>query len=234
MTRAKTTRFFAALFPILMLALPTATADPFWISYEADDYPEDVGWTRIWGDDWGGEQGNVLRSLRESVLTLNTTEGELLHDVNRYDQIMNLQPGEAFSAAWRVKVEPESDPDNNVGMFVAGDYGFGYTQILHGPDSIRLEPGGLVVPVEPGLYHEYTFTTFDFETYILTVDHLYDYTGSFNDMTTHWSYLAFGDVAWGTGSISHWDYVRFGIVPEPATLLLLLLAALTKAPRHRA
>ena len=63
-----------------LLGTQVAGATPFWIAYEGDDYPENQGWERVYGDEHGPNSGGAIRSLADGIFTEDS-----LHDDQIFD-----------------------------------------------------------------------------------------------------------------------------------------------------
>jgi hypothetical protein len=57
---------------VLALGASLAAAEPYWVSWEGDDWPENQGWTRVWGN-WDGlyEGPGAYRTLDSGILTFD-------------------------------------------------------------------------------------------------------------------------------------------------------------------
>ena len=79
----------------LALALTaSAAAEPYWITYEGNDYPENVGWERVWGNWDGPYQGDgAVRTLEDGVLTLDTLYDDGVVDFYKIERPGAIDPG---------------------------------------------------------------------------------------------------------------------------------------------
>jgi hypothetical protein len=198
-----------------------ALAEQYWIAYEGDDFPENVGWDRHWGVHVPPGDPNSVpeRSIDDGVFVLDTTCDIWLYDYYEIDRAIDPPPGELFVAEWRVTVETQlvwwdacvviarDDPP--------GDLGF-----LFGPDTLFVEETDETYEIGPGA-HAYRFESWDMDEYLLYVDGALIHEGAFQTPSGLQSFVAFGNAVAGGSSISRWDYVRFGVVPEPSAFLLL-------------
>ncbi len=211
---------------LLLLLGPLVARADYWISYEANDWPENEGWDRwVYG-------GGAQRSLVDGTLVLDGRASIDIADIYRMDIPAPPGGGQAFTAQWRLRVSDLTgydDPAVRVSWEPQGAVVLAYTET--GIYSV-LE-GAWIAGFEPGVFHEYVFVTPDTSTYSLYIDGQLVYAGSFvgpwNESVVQW-----GDGVLGASSLSEWDYVRFG-VPEPATGLLLgsaVLAANTLRTRR--
>ena len=210
---------------VLLLATSGVRADEYWIAYEGNDFPENQGGRRIWGNQQGLFQGpGATRTLNNGVLTIDSLFDTSVFDF--YDRQMNGQldpdPAELFVMQWRLKVDQVIGfTDPTVGMFsderrvVAFD--FDENTLFSGFES------GVSIPIEPGVFHEYGLRSWDMLTYELFIDRQLVREGVFVDVVSE-SFVGWGDGVQGAASLSEWDYFRFGVVPEPGGALLFALA----------
>jgi hypothetical protein len=135
--------------------------------------------------------------------------------------------GERFVMEWRLRVDAPSDPWDT-GVLIARDSSPGYVYFNFAPDRVRVDTDGTELPIEPGMFHEYRFESTDMETFDFYIDGGLAHQGQFETFTLLQSTAGFGDDVQGLGSLSEWDYVDFGVVPEPASAILLSLVALAR------
>jgi len=211
---------------LLVAIVPsTVLAEPYWIAYEGNEYPEDVGWRRTYGDENGPYAGGAQRSLAGGVFTLDSMRHDQIVDFYRIERLINPGMGEVFRAEWRVHVDPVSDADD-AGVLIARDSPPGFISFKNGPDSLLIKPGNVVIPLAPGVFHSFLVESSNMETFDLSVDGAPTYSGLFKTNSLLESYVVFGDGVQGARSLTRWDYVRFGVVPEPAALPLLLVCTI--------
>ena len=212
-------------------ALPApATATPYWVAYEGNDFPENEGWTRVVDG-----IGPAERTLNDGVLTIDGLADRQIDDYYRMERSIDPEPGEEFVMEWRLRVDeivghPLALYDPGVAVFSDDDW---TVSLLFGVDFIRSFHENVVIPMQPGVFHEFKFRSSDMRNYKLYVDGALVHDGSFWEPTFESSKVAWGDVARGSASISNWDYFRVGVVPEPATIWLVLVG-LTAALVFRA
>lgn len=209
---------------LLGVAAGAAWAEPYWIAYEANDFPEEAGWHRHCGNEYGPYVGGAERSLAAGVFTLNSLRHSQIFDYYDIHRQLGPAPGELFVAEWRVLVDPASDPQD-AGFLIARDSPPGHVSFENGPQGLRIKPGNVVIPLAPGRFHSFAVYSTDMETFDLLIDGEPVYSGSFNSNSLLQSYVAFGDGVQGARSLTHWDYVRFGVVPEPGAAMLMLTCA---------
>ena len=207
----------------LALTVSTASADQYWIAYEGDDYPENEGWTRNWGDWTGQYHGGAIRSLNSGVLTYDSLHDDGVFDFSYIEMPGQIDPGpgELFVMEWRLKVdEVNGIYDPGVALFsdMSRGLGFGFTEC----ELIGGFEHGLTIPIAPGLFHEYRVQSWNMLTYELYIDNVLAKQGLFTDTVTA-SYVGWGDNVQGAASIHHWDYFHFGVVPEASSILLIIL-----------
>jgi hypothetical protein len=207
----------------LLLSAPALSA-PYWVSWDASmGYPEDNGWSRNWGNWQGQYQGTgALRSLDGGTLTYDSRYDSGVFDISELHRRMDPAPGETFVLEWRILVEEDSSYMGDAGM------GFGSDSAMRLGFTIRpaeVDSGfetAVVLPITPGVFHDYRVTSADMRTYQLFIDGELRRVGSF------WQGLSQSYIAWGDGtqdfvggSLHHWDYLRFGVIPEPPALGLV-------------
>ncbi len=209
---------------LLVLAGAPGVADQFWVAYEGDDYPENVGWNRNYGDETGGPpHGGAHRSIADGVLTLDSLFNDQVYDY--YEMIPSTMPGpaEAFVAEWRVLVDSRSGTIDT-GVLIARDDPPGHVEFYLGGDGLHVNFDEAFVSLAPDTFHTFRFASADMTSYELTIDESMTYAGTLKaSLLTR--RVSFGDGVMGQASLSHWDYMRFGIVPEPRSFAAALLAA---------
>ena len=221
-----------AILPTILLSavlgtalLPAAQAEPYWISYEGNDLPENEGWTRYWGNNDGEYQGGgAVRTIEDGVLTMDSRHDEWLWDFNFIERPgqMDPGPGETFVMEWRLKVEEavgyRGDPLINVASDECRTVGYVFRE-----DQIWCYfEDYTIIPIAPGVYHNYRFVSSDMLSYDLYIDDVLVHEG------TWWQGVRDSRIGWGSDvrpatSLAQWDYVRFGVVPEPNTVFLILV-----------
>lgn len=212
------TRVLAEL-ALLSVGALSAAATPYWIAYEGDAYPEDCGWTRVYGDENGPQQGGAERSLADGILTLDGLRSDQIFDGYEIQRAIDPGPGETFVAEWRVCVDPQSDP-RDVTVVIARDSPPGYASFRLGPSALWIRGDDVTIDLAPNVFHKFSFSSLDMQQYRLVIDESVEYLSSFQSYTILTSFVAFGDGVQGQRSLASWDYFRFGAVPEPSTLLL--------------
>jgi len=208
---------------LAILSSGTGLQAGYWIGYEADDFPENVGWMRVYGDENGPQQGGAERTLEDGVLTLDGLRNDQIFDFYEIQRSIDPGPGEMFLAEWRVLVDPRSDA-RDVGVVIARDDPPGHVAFRVGPGALWIDADGVTIDLEPNVFHTFAFTSADMQEYQLVIDGAVQYGSSFDSYSILHSYVTFGDGVQGEWSLSRWDYFRFGAVPEPAPLLALLFA----------
>lgn len=194
----------------------SATANPFWVSYEGDDYPENQGWTRIIEGD-----GPANRSLADGVLTIDSLWSTQVSDFYRIDRPVNPGSGEVFVSQWRVRVNTvvgNTSYDPGLAFFSDDTWGLGFL-LGHGGLWGNFEHQ-LFIPYEPDVFHAFELRSRDMRTYELFMDGALAHVGMFWEPAVTGPYVAWGDATRGSASDADWDYFRFGVIPEPASILL--------------
>jgi hypothetical protein len=155
---------------LTLYAFPvSATAEPYWITYEGNDLPENEGWERHWGNDEGAHEGDgAIRTVEDGILTMDS-----LYDLRVYDYAchylygeLDPDPGELFVAEWRGLVDEVLGDhyDAKVGISSDDDWQLG---IACFPDHILSKFEDVEIPIEPGMFHEYRVLSWDMQTYDL-------------------------------------------------------------------
>jgi hypothetical protein len=204
----------------------SATAEPYWITYEGNDFPENEGWERVFCDPNGVVgQGGAIRTIEDGALVLDSRESTRIVDF--YDWSCPIDPGsgETFVMRWRLLVDevPSTYPyDLTVGVFSDQFSAVFFALGVNEMKSI-FEPE-LQVQYEAHVFHTFELQSLDMVSYSLWIDDELSLTGQFESVFQA-SRVSWGDGAQGASSLSHWDFLEFGVVPEPSTSYLLLLAA---------
>ncbi|MBK9127747.1 MAG: hypothetical protein IPM13_08085 [Phycisphaerales bacterium] len=219
----------AAALAVAALLLVSPARAGYWIAYEGDDFPENVGWQRIYGNAQGPGQGGTPRWIESGQLVYDSYQAYFSYDFARLDRQIDPAPGEMFVAEWRVYVESSEQFGDN-GITFARD-GQGTLGIQHRFDSIRSSREEWVLPVTPGLPHDFRIESGDMMNYALFIDGVYARSGVWDLISVNQSFVAFGDGRQSVASVSRtsWDFVRFGAIPEPVGIGMLLFALASRA-----
>lgn len=195
-----------------------AGADEYWIAYEGNDFPEIVGWERLYGD------GGADRWIEDGALVIDSTRSTGIFDFYRIAGIADPEPGELFVAEWRIRVD-EFIRFYDAELVLARDGRPGHMQVKHGLNDIIVRPIWNVIAIEPGQWHSFRIESSDMQTFRLDIDGTPRYEGPFESQSFLQSFLAFGDTTTGAASLSRWDYVRFGVIPEPASISMCFVTS---------
>ena len=226
-------RILLAAGSILTIA-SIAAGTPYWVAYEGDDFPENVGWSRGVGSSGGKPPGAYREILDGEYLLLDSRieawEGGA--DDYSFARPDSFDPGagEYFLAEWRVwsdaTVTQFNGTDSAVFIFSDRSYtaaiGLACDRVIN---SNPFDDAEQVNYISPGVMHDYVFISYDMLAYELYVDDQPAFSGSFTSDGPWEAEVGFGDVAAGLSSRSEWDYVRFGVVPEPTSVLLIIVLA---------
>lgn len=218
---------------VITIAVRAAYADPYWIAYEGDDYPENRGWERTYGD--GSTEpphGEPNRWIEDGVLMADTTLNNQLWEYYSIHGQVNPGPGELFVAEWRVMLDLTAGPFDGT-VVIARDSIPGRVGLTLLNGYLRITNEDVFIPITPGEFHEYRFQSWDMEEYELYVDGQLAHVGEFWTVTLLESFVAWGPGVQGASSMSSWDYFRFGVNPEPSALLLMLTAFACHGGRRR-
>jgi hypothetical protein len=193
----------------------TAGAEPYWVAYEGNDFPENEGWTRI------TYYGEANRRIEDGVLVIDSLHDRHIEDLVEMRRWMDPDPGELFVAEWRLMVGAGSTgPD--AGVFIARSFQPGSVILQFTPDRAWIGHDNRYFDVAPGVFHTYRFESEDMIAYNFFIDGQWVYEGHFLWPASNQSYINFGDEFNGWASISYWDYLRFGVIPEPASSMMYL------------
>ena len=197
------------------VAVAVAQASPYWVAYEGDDFPENVGWARFYAPRYP-----AVRSIDAGALVIDSSANERIYDYYAVERQINPNPGEMFVAEWRVQADVLSSPFNisDVGMVIARD-GIGIVELEFYDDRVISHADNWSLPITPGVPHCYRLTSSDMIRYTLLVDGTTPQAGVWDPNTLVESTVGWGDTTEGGGirSVSTWDYVRFGVVPETSS-----------------
>lgn len=193
----------------------TAGAEPYWIAYEGNDFPENEGWERTFCDPNGVVgQGGAIRTIEDGALVLDSLQSVMIVDFYNWSRPIDPGPGELFILRWRLKVDEVSAREDPSVVVFSDDFqavGFEFSESY----LISVFEPGVSVSFEPGVFHSFEFRSWDMTDYELWIDGLLAETGTFYDVFES-SRISWGDGVQGTASVARWDYVGFGVVPEPA------------------
>ncbi len=195
-----------------------AGADEYWIAYEGNDFPEYEGWHRI-------SYGEPQRWIEDGALVIDTLESVSWVDFYRWylNGTLDPDPAEHFIMQWRMRINEligSRDPGVGVRADTKQAVGFSFDN-----DSIwSVFEDDVEADFEPGVFHEFEFRSADMLFYELYIDGELRIEGSFW-LSLDSSRVGWGDTVQGGASQVEWDYVRFGVIPEPTTGVLFLLAA---------
>jgi len=208
-----------------------ALAEQYWIAYEGDDFPENEGWTREYGDEHGPDHGGAVRWIEDGALVTDSLYNPLVYDYQAMYRLIGLGAGELFVMRWRLRVDEVSAfYDESVGIFSDDGWGthfqFWPTRVVSNYENADIFPFTL------GEYHTFEFWSSDMRSYELRMDGEFEWTGEFSYVYTS-SEVGWGDTLQGAGSFARWDYFEFGVVPEPAGALMLSCVGLAALYRCR-
>lgn len=213
----------------MLLGATTARASPWWVTWTGDAYPETEGWTHTASDP------PAQRWLEDGKLFIDSRAALGMYD--SYGQWrpgeMTLAPGETLHVDWALRVDETSGPWHvDPGVQISFDDQYTVVFVL-GVGSIHslYEPGNWA-PFEPGVFHEFSFESSDMRTYALSVDGVPSLQGGFFESLFYSPGVGWGDTTTDR-SLAEWDWVECGVVPEPSSILsvLLLSCVLRRAKR---
>jgi hypothetical protein len=221
------------ILPVLACTLAgSARAEPYWIAYEGNDFPENEGWTRSFGDEHGPGQGGAERRIVDGVLILDSLRHHQIYDNYRLERPMDPGPGELFAAEWRLRIT-ENLNHQDAGLVFARD-DFGTLAFLYTAYEIISSREHWSLPITPYVFHTYRIESSDMIHYSLWIDGDYARDGEWDLTSWNQSFAGFGDLGrgGGAGSYTEWDYFRFGALPEPSAMTLLTAVVLVNIRRR--
>lgn len=229
-------RLLFVLVAALGVLVSAAGAEPYWIAYEGDDFPENEGWERVFSDPNGVVgQGGAIRTLENGALVLDSRESVMIVDFCNWSQPINPEPGERFVMRWRVC--PDEVSSDVPWDSVAGVFSDAYTAAAFqiGEDRIRstFEPGKEAAFL-PHVFHTFEFISLDMISYELYIDGTMQVSGMF-EPAFEASRVGWGDGIQGASSLTTWDRFEFGVIPEsrPGIAILVIAAAARRSFRNR-
>lgn len=204
-----------------------AQGEPYWIAYEGNDYPEREGWWRIWYDI------PAERRLEDGCLVMDTLGDPFIGEYYQWPPVGNLDPhpGEVFVMRWRIRIDEVSGSRFDAGIQIRADDGWA-AGFRHSEDMIRaVWVFGVEAHFQPWVFHDFEFRSGDMRNYELYIDDQLVLEGRFVELS-ECSRMSWGQSTSSAGSLTRWDYVRFGVVPEPSTWLIVLVALLCVGTRR--
>ena len=206
---------------VLMLCITTGRAEPYWVAYEGNDFPENGGWVRH------TTGPPPERWLEEGTLLVDSRVGPYTTDTYTvfFDGGLDPGPGETFLMQWKLNIH-EATPWEDPGVYVVAEdhwsvlFAFGEGYLTSTYES------NVYAEFEAGAFHEFEMRSTDMRQYTLYIDGDPVVHGMFVEGLQP-SYVGWGDVT-GGGSLTAWDYFRFGVVPEPACASLLSFALVAR------
>jgi hypothetical protein len=206
----------SACFGLLLAGTIPALPNQYWVAWEGEDFPENQGWTRHWGNWSGPYQGTgAQRTLENGTLTYDTSYDAGVYDYADMQRQIDPGPGEQFVMEWRLKVDEVTGWYADPGVAVAGDDGW-IVGLLFGENQVvSVFENCAATPFVPNVFHDFRLTSSDMRTYDLFIDERLARTGSFWQGLTY-SGVSWGDATQGAASLSEWEHFRVGVVPEPA------------------
>lgn len=218
-------------FTVLFFLLPTTKVLAGIVSYDADVFPDQIGWAR----------GTSLLFADRTIL-----DGWLVQTAERvpYDEFMIEQDDiyrrpidefvgmYAFFVEWRMETDGPRTGFGNVSpaaVVAGGNFGISYHFTIAN-DQIRMIRDNLLpilfVDIEPGVPHTYRLELYGSDLYQFYIDgELIDSGVPEGAYPTLDSRIVFGARAATPEGIStvRWDYIRYGSIPEPASAVFLVM-----------
>jgi hypothetical protein len=210
---------------VAVAACSAAWATPYYVEYQGSsgNFPEAEGWTRyVWG-------GGDLRYFQDGALVLDAQGVPNTSDSYAWFRPGQLDPGplEVFVAQWRLRVDSleVGTLDPTVGVYSDERR---FVQLEFSLDGVHVFGEGLVANFAPGVFHDFELRSSSMLTYDLYVDGLLAYSGDFSAPALNASFVVWGDGAIPDASVSSWSSFGFGVIPEPCSAWLLLIASLVR------
>jgi hypothetical protein len=213
------TRCITAL-AILASFATAGRAEPWTVTWDGNDYPENEGWYR---DLWGPPDIRTLNP--DSTMTLDTRQTVELWDTYLMWRPLNPGPGETFFLTFRVRVS-EITGGIDPGVWFKTD-NFKSIDFLLSMDHVEIPFFITIAQFEPGVFHTFECLSSDMQTFRFFVDDQFAYEGNFLP-SGYQSTMAWGDIVYGASSLATWDFLSFGVVPEVSTGLLLVVLPLIR------
>jgi len=220
-------RFIPTLTCIAIFPVAAGGASPI-VSYEANTYPELDSWI-----DCGAPPSPLYytRSIVDSVLTINTTSYG-----GTTAQWYRVIPVNADNTCleWRGRVDND-DGYNYTSLRIYGsDVASQFVVVwrangataTYSHDYTSANTTSIEIPLNGNDFHTFRLES-DGPTYTFLVDDLLQATFDLQSSTgtNYWVQFGFKKDWSNIATCGEWDYLRVGVVPEPATLIMLLLAA---------
>jgi hypothetical protein len=220
-------RVVFSLICFVALASAAANAEPYWVTYDGNDFPENEGWKHTPGEP------PALRWIEDGLLVidsranLHTTDGNSAPLPNSMDP----QAGETFVARLRLRIL-EAAPYDDPGIYISSDNQFAIGFVFGMNCVTSMFEGDRTAEFSPGEFHTFELRSCDMISYTLLIDDGLAFEGeSFESFSP--TQVGFGDLVHGGASLAQWDYFEFGVVPEPHSLSLLLSSFLLAATAKR-
>ncbi len=214
----------------IILLASAASATPYWIAWEGNDYPENEGWTRMHGP--AGAQ--AVRTLAGGVMTIDGIQGAGVFDGYLIDRpgMLNPAAGETFVMQWRVRIDSIAPPYLvDPGVAVLTDDAW-LASFVYYQSHLLLGASPYAVPFQPDSFHAWEFRSDDMRSFDLYLDGTpVLHAGLHFHGTTLLSRCTWGDSGTPSESKSTWDYFRFGVIPEPRFVVLVALTMVMARPR---
>ncbi|MCC6359550.1 MAG: hypothetical protein IT450_12470 [Phycisphaerales bacterium] len=202
-------------------------ADPYWVAWEENDFPENEGWLRE------GVGDRSVRTLAGGVMTMDSLANKNGQDFYSIYSATDPGPGEEFVVEWRLRVNDVVWDNPNFrydpGWAINSADGW-YVSFVLGVNELHSLQEQVDVEFESGLFHEWEFRSTNMRTFTISLDRSPVWSGAFVPGLPY-SKLSWGDTVWGPTSHVEWDYFHVGVVPEP-TSCLSMLALLCAARAH--
>ena len=212
-----------------MFGAADARADPFLVRYDANQFPEQVGWQRFGND----PHGLLVRTIDNGIFTIDSRASfEITDWYFQHLDALALEPSEELRLEWRMRtVETDSFWQRTDVNLTISNLGQQFVKMYLAPDYVAVNEDGVEWPehvywFEAEGWHTFLFTSVDMEEYDLSVDGTHAFHGRFTRyLMAGPNRVAFGDTFYGLTSLSEWDYLQVEVIPEPACGILAVVSA---------
>jgi hypothetical protein len=125
-------------------------------------------------------------------MTLDGLRSDQIWDFCEFQGNLSPGAGETFRAEWRVLIDAVGDPFD-VGVVITRDAPPGDVLLKLAPAELWIRNDDIFIQLEPGVFHDYVFTSPDMQSYTLTIDGTIQYQSFFDPETNLNNFVNFGD-----------------------------------------
>jgi len=219
---------------VLILLLLASGVRASVISYEGDVFPDSAGWARSDRqyladreliDGWFVQRADV------AVPGMPPNTPEVDEDDFYRRSTVDFIGTDAFFVEWRMETDGprEGFPNVSPAAIVLGGYSHAFYHFTIARDQARYIDADLEVrlfDIAPDVPHVYRLELNGTTSYRWLIDGQVVFQGiPAGTYPNPDSEIVFGARAAGQPITARWDYIRYGVIPEPATGLMMILAA---------